>query len=159
MHETADDLRDLQRLLDDSHAAAGEHMRSIFTEDRRLSASTLAERLTGVCVLDLATVTAKGEPRVAPVDGLFFRGRWHFGSAPTSTRFRHIAVRPAVSGSHTRGEELAVIVHGTARMVDVAGEFRELLLEVYGGSWEEWGDGAPYAVIDAARMYTFGGAG
>ena len=155
MHETADDLRDLQRLLDDSHAAAGEHMRSIFTEDRRLSAAALADLLTGVCVLDLATVTANGEPRVAPVDGLFFRGRWHFGSSASSARFRHISARPAVSGSHTRGEELAVVVHGTARLVDVTGEFRDFLLEVYGGSWEEWGGGAPYAAIEPSRMYTF----
>lgn len=159
MHETADDLRDLQRLLDDSHAAAGEHLRSIFTEDRRLSAEELVKRLTGVCVLDLATVTAKGEPRVAPVDGLFFRGKWHFGSSPTSTRFRHISARPAVSGSHTRGEELAVIVHGTARLVEVAGEFRDFLGEVYGDGWEEWGSGAPYAVIEPWRMYTFASAG
>lgn len=159
MHETADDLRALQQLLDDSHAAAGEHMRSIFTEERRLSASALAERLTGMCVLDLATVTAKGEPRVAPVDGLFFRGQWHFGSSPSSARFRHIEARPAVSGSHTRGEELAVIVHGTARRVDVAGELRDFLVEVYGSGWAEWGGDAPYAVIDPWRMYTFAGAG
>ena len=120
MRETADDLQELQRLLDESHASMGDHMREIFSEERRLSAEALAERLVGVCVLDLGTVTAAGEPRVAPVDGLFFRGRWHFGSAANSTRFRHIDKRPAVSGSHTRGEELAVIVHGTARKVEVA---------------------------------------
>ncbi len=133
-------------------------MREIFTEDHRLSASDLAERLVGVCVLDLGTVTAAGEPRVAPVDGLFFRGKWHFGSSPASTRFRHIEKRPAVSASHTRGEAMAVIVHGTARMVDVAGEFRDFLLEVYGPSWAEWGGGAPYAVIEPWRMYTFVGS-
>ncbi len=155
VHETADDLRELQRLLDESHAAMGEHMRSIFTEERRLSAEALAERLTGVCVLDLGTVTAKGEPRVAPVDGLFFRGKWHFGSSPSSARFRHIKARPAVSGSHTRGEELAVIVHGTARVVEPVGPFREFLLEVYGSTWEDWAGEAPYAMIEPARMYTF----
>lgn len=136
----------------------GEHMRGIFTEDRRLSAESLAERLTGVCVLDLGTVTSKGEPRVAPVDGLFFRGKWHFGSSPDSTRFRHIDKRPSVSGSHTRGEELAVIVHGTARKVEVAGELRDFLLEIYGEGWEEWGGQAPYAVIEPWRMYTFAAA-
>jgi hypothetical protein len=159
VHETPDDLRALQRLLDDSHAAAGEHLRSIFTDERRLSAEALVERLTGVCVLDLATVTAAGEPRVAPVDGLFFRGQWHFGSSPTSARFRHIEARPAVSGSHTRGESLAVIVHGTARRVDVEGAFRDFLGEIYGEGWADWGAGAPYAVIEARRMFTFAGAG
>jgi uncharacterized pyridoxamine 5'-phosphate oxidase family protein len=155
VHETADDLRELQGLLDESHTAAGEHMRSIFTDERRLSATALAELLTGVCVLDLGTVTAKGEPRVAPVDGLFFRAKWHFGSSPSSARFRHIEARPAVSAAHTRGEELAVVVHGTARVIDVAGEFRRFLVEVYGGDWEDWGSGAPYAVIEPSRMYTF----
>lgn len=155
MHETADDLRALQQLLDESHAAQGEHMRGIFTADRRLSASELVERLTGVCVLDLGTVTATGEPRVAPVDGLFYRGQWHFGSSPVSTRFRHIAERPAVSGSHTRGEALAVVVHGTARRVAVEGAFREFLVAIYGEEWiAQIGGGAAYAAIDASRMYT-----
>lgn len=91
----------------------------MFSDERRLSAEQVAERLTGVCVLDLATVTARGEPRVAPVDGLFYRGRWHFGSSPEAARTRHLAARPAVSASHTRGEALAVVVHGTARPVEV----------------------------------------
>ena len=154
MHETPDDLRTLQQLLDTSHAAMGEHMREIFTEDRRLSAEALAQRLTGVCVLDLGTVSAAGEPRVAPVDGLFFRGQWYFGSAPTSTRFRHITARPAVSASHTRGEALGVIVHGTARRVEAEGAFRDFLGEIYGEGWNEFGPGAWYAAIDARRMYT-----
>lgn len=158
MHETADDLRSLQRLLDESHAAAGEHLRSIFSDDRRVDAERLCEFLRGVCVLDLATVTASCEPRVAPVDGLFHRGRWHFGSSPTSVRFRHIRARPAVSASHTRGEELAVVVHGTARAVEVDAAFREFLIEVYGDGWEDWGSGASYAVIEPVRMFTFGGA-
>ena len=155
MHETPDDLRALQQLLDESHASMGEHMRSIFGEERRLTAEALAERLTGVCVFDLGTVNAAGEPRVAPVDGLFFRGQWIFGSSPTSFRFRHITARPAVSGSHTRGESLAVIVHGTAQRVAVDGAFREFLVEIYGEAWiAEIGEGAAYAAIDAHRMYT-----
>jgi uncharacterized pyridoxamine 5'-phosphate oxidase family protein len=158
VHETDDDLRALQALLDDSHAAAGAHMRDIFSEDLRLTAADLAALMTGVQVLSLATVTARGEPRVAPVDGLFYRGRWHFGSSPASARFRHIRQRPAVSAAHVRGEELAVVVHGTARMLDLTSDeqagFRAYLVEVYGDGWADWGAGAPYAVIDAHRMYT-----
>lgn len=154
MHETTEDLRALQKLLDESYAAEGEHMRGIFTDERRLSATALAEQLIGVCVLDLGTVTAKGEARVAPVDGLFFHGQWHFGSSPLSARFRHISARPAVSGSHTRGEALAVVVHGTAHTVDVEGEFRDFLVETYGDGWADWGSGATYAAIEASRMYT-----
>ena len=119
MHETPEDLAALQKLIDDSYASAGEHLLSIHTPERRLSAERLAEMLTGVRVLALATVSAKGEPIAGPVDGLFFRGRFFFGSSPESVRFKHLRARPAVSAVHTVGEELAVTVHGTTREIDV----------------------------------------
>ncbi len=157
MHETPEDLLELQRLLDESHASAGSHLRSIFTEERRLSATQLSEELPGVRVLSVATVTAGCEPIVAPVDGLFFRGRFHFGSSRDSVRVRHLRSRPQVSASHARGEELAVVVHGTARLIDAESSdqrgFRDYLIEVYGPGWEEWASGAAYAVIEARRMF------
>jgi uncharacterized pyridoxamine 5'-phosphate oxidase family protein len=159
VHETPDDLRELQKLLDLSHARGGAHLRSIFTEERRIGAERLVELLTGVQILSVATVTAAGEPRVAPVDGLFYRGRWHFGSSRESVRFRHLQRRPQVSAAHIRGEELAVIVHGTAAMVDPSAAehegFRAYLLEVYGRDWASWAGDAPYASIEPSRMYTF----
>ena len=158
MHETPEDLDRLQRLLDESHAAAGRHHRSIFDDAHRVGAADLAAMLTKVQVLCLATVTARGEPRVAPVDGLFYRGRWHFGSSPDSVRFRHLRRRPAVSAVHVRGEEFAVIAHGRARELELTAPeqdgFRRYLIEVYGGQWEEWAGAAPYAVIEADRLYT-----
>jgi hypothetical protein len=160
VHETPEDLRALQALLDASHTAGGSHLRTVFSDDRRLSAGELSERLTGVCVLDLATVTAKGEPRVAPVDGLFLRGQWHFGTAPDAARARHLTARPAVSAAHTRGEDLAVVVHGKVRLVSTAegNPLRAYPLEVYGEQWLTWGhDGAPYWVIEADRMFSFKG--
>jgi uncharacterized pyridoxamine 5'-phosphate oxidase family protein len=158
MHETAHDLERLQALLDASHAAAGSHMRSVFDEEHRVDASRLVEMLPGVQVLNLATVTSHGEPRVAPVDGLFYRGRWHFGSSPDSVRFRHIRTNPAVSGSHVRGEEFAVVVHGRAVEIDPSAPdhagFKAYLLETYGDDWYQWAAVAPYAVIEANRRYT-----
>ncbi len=160
MHETADDLGELQRLIDESHRAGGRHLRSIYSDDRRLSATQLSDLLRGVQVLNLATVTAGCEPRVAPVDGLFYRGQWYFGSAPDSVRFRHLRVRPQVSAAHVRGEELAVVVHGTATPVDPDADehagFRDYLEETYPG-WSSWGRGNPYARIEADKMFTFGG--
>ncbi len=158
MHETVEDLRALQALLDDSYERAGEHLRSIFTPERRIPAADLTGLLRGVQVLAVATVTARGEPRVAPVDGLFFRGRFHFGSAHSSARFRHLRARPAVSATHLRGEELAVIVHGTAHEIDTSApehaRFRAFLMETYPG-WESWASDAPYAVIEPATMFTY----
>ena len=164
MHESPADLAALQELLDRSHAAAGAHLRRIITPDRRLTAEQVAERLTGMCLLALATVTADGRPIVGPVDGIFFRGAFHFGSAPDSLRFRHIRARPQVSATHVPGEELAVTVHGRASPVDIQGDsgaqFRQTLLDIYvpryGPQWEEFLDSGPtYARIDADRMFTF----
>jgi uncharacterized pyridoxamine 5'-phosphate oxidase family protein len=160
MHETPEDLAALQSLLDRSYERAGEHLRSIHTPERRLTAEQVAERLTGMCLLALATVTADGRPIVGPVDGVFFRGAFHFGSAPDSLRFRHIRARPQVSATHLPGEELAVTVHGRAEMVEVRGGFRQTLLDIYvpryGEEWEAFIDSGPvYARIAAERMFTF----
>ena len=161
MHETTDDLRALQELLDRSYAAAGRHLLRIHTPERRLRATEAAERLTGMCLLALATVTADGRPLVGPVDGIFYRGAFHFGSAPDSVRFRHIRARPQVSATHLPGEELAVTVHGRATEIPIDGGFRETLLEIYvpryGAGWESdiLDSGPVYARIDADRMFTF----
>jgi len=161
VRETPDDLTALQDLLDRSYAAAGAHLLRIHTPDRRLSAAQVAERLDGMCLLALATVTADGRPLVGPVDGIFYRGAFHFGSSPDSVRFRHIRARPQVSATHLPGEELAVTVHGRAIEVPVEGGFRETVLGIYvpryGEEWEaDFLDGGPvYARIEAERMFAF----
>jgi nitroimidazol reductase NimA-like FMN-containing flavoprotein (pyridoxamine 5'-phosphate oxidase superfamily) len=164
VHESPADLAALQDLLDRSYASAGAHLLSIHTPERRLSAGEVAQRLTGMCLLALATVTADCRPVVGPVDGVFYRGAFYFGSSPDSIRFRHIRARPQVSATHLPGEDLAVTVHGRAVPIDVAGErnagFRRALLEIYvpryGPQWEEFLDSGPvYARIDADRMFTF----
>lgn len=157
MHETADDLVALQALLDASHARAGPHLRSILTDEGRMTAGHLCEVLTGMCLLNLATVTAGCEPRVGAVDGHFHRGRWYFGSSHESLRFRHLRLRPAVSANHVRGEELTVVAHGRAVEIDVGAPEHAALLEqlvtCYGEDWRGWGAGAAYARIDAERLY------
>jgi Pyridoxamine 5'-phosphate oxidase len=102
MHETAADLAALQHLLDRSAASAGAHLRRIITPERRLSAADVCARLTGMCLLALATVTSDGRPLVGPVDGIFYGGAFHFGSSPDSVGFRHIRHRPHVSASAPR---------------------------------------------------------
>ena len=160
MHETADDIVALQDLLDRSYTAAGSHLRSIATPERRVSAERLVEQLTGMCLLVVATVTADCRPIAGPLDGIFYRGAWHFGTAPNSIRYRHLLARPQVSATHMPRDEFAVNVHGRAVPVDVAGGFRETLLEVYvpryGPEWEQFLDSGPvYMRIDADRMFTF----
>ena len=162
MHESPAEIEALQELLDRSYARAGAHLLEIHTPDRRLGAELLTERLTGMCLLVLATTTADCRPIVGPVDGIFYRGAFHFGSSPESLRFRHIRTRPQVSASHLPGEEFAVTVHGRAAPIDVRADaqagFRQALLEIYepryGPGWEEFLDSGPvYARIDAERMF------
>ena len=160
MHETPADLAALQDLLDRSYEAAGQHLKRITTPERRLTAEQVSERLQGMCLLALATATADGRPIVGPVDGVFFRGAFHFGSAPDSVRFRHIRARPHVSATHLPGEELAVTVHGRAALIDILNGESEELREAYRGVYgPDWGDlaerGAQYARIEADRMFTF----
>lgn len=160
MYETAQDLRTLETLLDASYTKAGSHLRSIWGEETRLGAEALSAELAGVQVLDLATVTPQGEPRVAPVDGLFFRGHFWFGSAENSTRFRNIRANPAVSGAVTRGlETFVVIVHGRAVETDPRGPdadgFAAYPRELYEFDWDAEHMTAPYARIDARTMLAF----
>ena len=164
MNETADDLDRLQRLLDESYASGGAHLREVISPERRLDAAALAARLDGMKLLVLATVTADGRPICGPVDGIFFRGQFHFGSSPESIRFRHIRQRPAVSATHLDGEEFSVTVHGTATELDLRSaehaDFRRAVLDIYvpryGAQWEQFIDSGPvYARIDATRMFTF----
>src|SRR5919205_1767148 len=104
MRETPEDLAALDDLLARSYAAGGRHLLRIHTPARRLTAEQISQRLTGMRLLALATVTKDGRPIVGPVDGIFLRGAFHFGSSPDSIRFRHIAKRPHVSATHLPGE-------------------------------------------------------
>ncbi|NBE83497.1 pyridoxamine 5'-phosphate oxidase family protein [Micromonospora rubida] len=118
MRETPEELNELQTLLDASLARSTSHLRSIINSERSLTAEQLTQVLTGMCTLALATVTAKGEPRISGVDGHFLHGKWHFGTARGAAKARHLAVRSAVSAAHMRGEDLGVFTHGTVEILN-----------------------------------------
>src|SRR5215470_20219888 len=132
MLETHEELAQLQELMDASMAAAGPHISSIITAERRLTAAQLCEQLTGLRLLSLATVTADGRPLTGPVDGYLLHGSFYFSSGRDSVRMRHLAARPAVSASHLPGEDLAVTVHGRAELFELNGpdgrELRQAML-------------------------------
>jgi Pyridoxamine 5'-phosphate oxidase len=159
MHETPAALERLQQVLDESDARGGAHLRAVITEERRLSATDLAEQLTGMRLLTLATTSKDGAPIAAPVDGIFYRGEFWFGSAPNSLRFQHIRQRPRVSATHLPGEHLGITIHGTAHIEGVPDalpqRFRDLCVEIYGDGWLSWGEGSLYARIEPRRVFTF----
>jgi nitroimidazol reductase NimA-like FMN-containing flavoprotein (pyridoxamine 5'-phosphate oxidase superfamily) len=163
VNETEEDLGRLQELLDHSYASAGRHLREVITPERRLTAREVCDRLTGMRLLTLATVTSDGRPLTGPVDGVFYRGAFHFGSAPDSVRIRHIRRRPHVSATYVPGEEFSVTVHGTATLLDMRAaenaNLRQILLDlytpVYGDTWEDFLDANVRARIDADRLFSF----
>jgi hypothetical protein len=165
MYETPDEMNRLQQLLDESAAGAGPHLRSIITDDRRLTAEELCARLPGMRLLVLSTGTADGRPLSGPVDGYLLHGSFHFSSGRGSVRMRHLSVRPAVSAVHLPGEELAVSVHGRAELFELKdpahGDLRQAMLDHYlprqGPEFQTWLDQADAlgARIEAEKMFTF----
>jgi general stress protein 26 len=143
MLETRAEIEALQALLDTSRAGATGHLRSIVDDDRTVSAAQLVQLLAGMKVLSVATVTAKGEPRVSALDGHFLHGTWTFSTAGQSAKARHLARNPAVSVAHLDGEELALFSHGTAELLRRGPELDEVEAHWtahYGSSPFSWGD-------------------
>ena len=166
MLETPEELDGLQALLDASMSSAGPHLRDIISEERRLDARQLTDRLQGLCLLVLATGTADGRPLAGPVDGYFLHGTFWFSSGTQSVRMRHLASRPHCSATYLPGEDLAVTVHGRVdqllSMKDPAcTELRQAMLDAYlpkqGPAFEEWLDNADAiaARIEPDKIFTF----
>ncbi|MCI0386893.1 pyridoxamine 5'-phosphate oxidase family protein [Streptomyces sp. CNQ085] len=152
MRETPEEFEELQALLDSSLSRSTPHLRSIVSTERTLTAGQLTRVLTGMCTLSLATVTAKGEPRVSGVDGHFLHGRWHFGTARDAAKARHLAVRPAASAAHMRGEDLGVFTHGEVEILNPRGgepaagwpELLSYLKDLYGENAFDWDEDVVY---------------
>ena len=159
MRETPDDMERLRALLEGSIVRAGGFLRSsLQMPEHSLSVAQLVRYLKGVQNVAFATVTWKGEPRVAPVGSLFLRGRFHVPTVATSARARHAAERPAVSLTHYSGNDLAIIAHGRATVLSPDHPDFAILEEVFVASGGEgvltWGEGV-YLRVEAERFYTF----
>ncbi len=136
MRETPAELDALQVLLDASFASASEHLRSIMEPHRRLTAQRLSTELPSPAVLNIATVTARGEPRVSAVDGHFLHGHWYFSTSGQSPKSRQLVARPAISAAFTPRDGYGVFCHGTAALLPPGHPERDALVahwvEVYG---------------------------
>lgn len=149
MYETEVELDELQLLLDTSLSRSTAHLRSIIVAgERTLTARQLVAVITGMCTLAIATVTAKGEPRISGIDGHFVHGHWIFGTDRSAAKAKHLRTRPAVSVAHLRGEELGVFTHGVAEILNPASgpvdpawpSTLDHLTKHYGESPLNWGD-------------------
>jgi general stress protein 26 len=144
MKETPEEIAALQELLDRSHAAATDHLREIIDGDRRLTAADVVALLTGMRVIAVATVTAKGHPRISAMDGHFLHATWSFSTSGTAAKARHMRARPDVSVAHVDGEELALFSHGRVEELQPTDadhdETLQHWIDHYGSSPLSWGD-------------------
>jgi Pyridoxamine 5'-phosphate oxidase len=143
MYESDAELDELRQLLDRSFATASGHLLSIMTPPRRLDARRIAHELDGPCVLNIATVTAHGEPRISAVDGHFLHGHWYFSTDAASPKWRQLSARPAISASYTPRDGYGVFGHGRVeRLQPETAEFTELVEHwalMYGGTFDDYG--------------------
>ena len=155
MRETPEDLDRLRALLDRSVEGAGDFLqRSFEMPERSLSAAQLVRFLQGTRTVALATVTRWGEPRVAPIGALFFRGRFHVPAVTTAARTRHLRERPAVSLTLYEGNESATVAHGRAGILEQDHPDFPALEEAFDGSVLDWGKGV-YLRVETGRLFTF----
>lgn len=159
MYETPDDLEKLNARLSSSIERAGPFLRGSFQmPEHSLNARQLTQAVQGVVPVALATVTAKGEPRVAPIGAFLYRGEFYVPTTMQAARVRHLRRRPAISLTLYDGIDFAVIVHGQAVILgEDAAEF-ETLIEIQrsgqGETVRDWGEGA-FIRIDAETIYTY----
>jgi hypothetical protein len=159
MHETDADRKALGELISRSIQDAGDFLRSSFQmPECSLSADQLIRKLEGVVTLALGTVTSGGQPRVAPVVGIFYKGRFFIPTVRDSLRARHVRRNPAVSLSLYEGIDFAVITHGSGSILGQDdSRFSELVdiqIAHSDGDVRTWGD-AVFLEVSADRLYTF----
>jgi hypothetical protein len=158
MWETAGELLELQQLIDRSFAGASEHLRSIMSEPRRLSAERLVAEIPSPAVLNVASVTARGEPRISAVDGHFLHGHWYWTSPAQSPKGRQLQARNAISASFTPRDGFGVFCHGRAVFLEPGAERQmvdEHFRDTYGQPASDFGEGIAFVRIDAAWLVAF----
>ncbi len=159
MQETPDEMTQLQTLLDRSVEKAGNFLRESFEiPQKSLSAQQLVMYLQGIHTVAFATVTSKGEPRVAPIGALFYRGHFAIPTVATAARTKQVQRNPAISLTYFAGNDLAIIVHGTASVLgsdhpDFA-VIEELQFANTGSRVNEWGKGI-FLRVNADVFYTY----
>ncbi len=161
MHETPEDLQRLSSLLEVSIERAGSFLRESFQmPEHSMSAGQVLHLLQGLPTVSMATVTARGEPRVAPVGALFYRGAFCIPTVMQAARARHTRQRPAISLTWYDGIDLSMIVHGDAEAIGVDHDEFEAISNAFAtvskSTPDTWGGGGPlYLRINPSMFVTF----
>jgi uncharacterized pyridoxamine 5'-phosphate oxidase family protein len=159
MFETDAEIDELDALFDRTFAHANAHLTGIVSTERRLNARQVVRYLQGTKHVAFATVNERGEPRVAPLDGVFIHGRFTVSTGGKAARLRHLRVNPACSAAHMDGDVVGIVVHGRATIIgrddDGAAELEAVWRELYGSSPFEWGDGVVFMRIEPSSMWAY----
>jgi uncharacterized pyridoxamine 5'-phosphate oxidase family protein len=159
MFESEDEIRDLQALFDRTFARANPHLTKIVKPERRLTARQVVRYLQGTKHVAFATVNERGEPRVAPLDGVFIRGRFTVSTGGRAARLRHLRANPACSAAHMDGDTIGIVVHGRATIIGPGGEGVEEIepvwRDIYESSPFEWGEGVVFMRIEPSSMWAY----
>ena len=159
MFESEDEVRELQALIDRTFAYANPHLAGIVTPERRLNARQVVRYLHGTKHVAFATVNAKGQPRVAPLDGVFIRGRFTVSTGGRAARLEHLRANPACSAAHMDGDTVGIVVHGHATIIgrddEGADELEPIWTEIYGSSPFSWGEGVVFMRIEPTSMWAY----
>ena len=160
MYETAEELAELQRLLDRSASTAGAQMRSIFKPGHRLSAGQVSSYFQGIKQVAAATVNSRGEPSVAPIDAAFYHGKFYLSTdGKKSLRARHLSKNPALSLAYFEGADPMIIARGRAELIgpdrpDFAALDNEWV-KAYGKSILELSDSVVFIRLESTSMFAF----
>ncbi|GAA4176680.1 pyridoxamine 5'-phosphate oxidase family protein [Gryllotalpicola koreensis] len=168
MWETPDEVAALQSLLDRSIAAAGPHLREIFTLDVLLPAAEIVRRMPGMQLLTVATVSRDGRPITGAVDGYLLHGELWFSSGARAVRTTHLRRNPAVSATWLPDESTQLIVHGDVEILPFGdarvAELRQAMINHYvpieGPEWARFmdelqDDGAVAFRIAAQKAFAY----
>jgi hypothetical protein len=122
-----------------------------------LTAEQLVSVFPGRAVAAVATVAPSGAPRVAPVDLLLVHGRFQLSTPSTTARARDLRRNPRTSLTYFEGDDLAVIAHGTATIVDQNhpsfADADAACRHVYESSALDWSESSIYVVVEPETMF------
>jgi uncharacterized pyridoxamine 5'-phosphate oxidase family protein len=159
VHESAEDLVELQALLDRTFSRMNPHMANIVKPERRLSGKQVVAHLQGIKHVAFATVNEQGEPRVAPLDGIFLRGRFYVSTGGRAARLRDLRRQPRCSLTHFEGDDFAVTVNGTAIVMErdhpQIPAIEPVYVDLYGSSPFSWGQGVVVIRVEPSSIWSY----
>jgi uncharacterized pyridoxamine 5'-phosphate oxidase family protein len=135
------------------------HLLAIVKPERQLTARQVVRYLQGTKHVAFATVNERGEPRVAPLDGVFIRGRFTVSTGGRAARLRHLRANPACSAAHVDGDTIGIVVNGHATVIGAGDngvdEIEPVWRDIYGSSPFERGEGVVLMRIEPTSMWAY----